>query len=501
MAPIWEPSARREQVAREDLTMFINACFACTGQREFYSDANAQQVSIDFLHQYILGNYRLLYARTLAAGVNHFNQAQIILNLLATGRDTSPSHRAEENRLIGAGLRLLPPHRAWRVLETLRERKINNRRARAVVRDFLTGRRDAHFEAVKYRAKVRAAVRHTHVMPSGELAEIGPFLFRGWQKRVYQNGLLEHFRQAHYSADGIYRLPYTVAEGLAHKHGIPRDVFLKRIAGQMTHGEKLRLQKTAAREKAQPIAVEWPKLPLTRLCLYVLSLTNDEREAQRDALMSGLQRAARMALRHAPLGLHGLRVASVLDASYSASGSCEKRRRPLAVALGVHFLLVQAAGNYRAYWTGLSGARDPLLMRAHGQTDLATPLLNALEAAPDLIVIVSDGCENDPPQGAGEVLRIVRTKLDTMGSRPRAAIVHCNPVFDPEDFTLRALSPHVPTVGLRDAEDLPTMLGFARFADGSARLAELEAYLSARVTQMLGVQAGDLEEGDLDAGE
>ena len=47
---------RVEEVAREDLVMFINACLSCTGQREFYDDAYGQKVSIDFLHQYILGN-------------------------------------------------------------------------------------------------------------------------------------------------------------------------------------------------------------------------------------------------------------------------------------------------------------------------------------------------------------------------------------------------------------------------------------------------------------
>lgn len=63
-------ASRVAQVAREDLVMFINACLACTGQREFYDDAYGQRVSIDFLHDYILGNYRLLYARSLCAGIN-----------------------------------------------------------------------------------------------------------------------------------------------------------------------------------------------------------------------------------------------------------------------------------------------------------------------------------------------------------------------------------------------------------------------------------------------
>jgi hypothetical protein len=100
-----------------------------------------------------------------------------------------------------------------------------------------------------------------------------------------------------------------------------------------------------------------------------------------------------------------------------------------------------------------------------------------------LIVIVSDGCDNDPPQGATEVLRVYREKLDP---QRRVSIIHCNPVFNPEDFSLRPLSPLIPTVGLREAEDLPTMLGFARFAEGNASLAELEDYLASRVQQFLG---------------
>src|SRR5690349_16667910 len=118
------------RVTREDLVTFINACFACTGQREFYADARGQAVSIDFLHAYILGNYRRLYARALAAGINHYNQAEIIARLLASGKDAPAAHRAEEGALIAAALRALPTHRAYHVLESLRARRVNNRRAR-----------------------------------------------------------------------------------------------------------------------------------------------------------------------------------------------------------------------------------------------------------------------------------------------------------------------------------------------------------------------------------
>ncbi len=468
-------SERVEQVAGEDLVMFINACLACTGQREFYSDAYGQGVSIDFLHDYILGNYRLLYARTLAAGINHFNTAQIILKLLATGRDTPPEHRAEEGALIAAALSALPPQRAWRVLEQLRQRRINNRRSRAIAKEYMTRRRNINFDAVKYRSKVRAIAIHAHL----ELhSELGSFLFRHWQQRVYQTELFEKFRQAHYSADAIYNLPFTVAEGLAAKHNIPREVFLARIEPQMTKGEKLRLQQSAERTSGIELAVDFASLPLTRLALYALSLPQKTRRERQELLHHALMQAAHNTLHSSPLKLD--KVAAVLDCSYSSSGSSEKRRRPLGVALAAHYLLQAASKEYQAFWT--VPVESALLVNARGQTDLATPLLDALEWGASLVVIISDGCENDPPNGAAEVLRVYRTKLDP---HRRISIVHCNPVFDASDFSLRTLSPLIPTVGLRDAEDLPTMLGFARFAEGATPLEELEAYLASRVQQML----------------
>jgi len=466
---------RHQEVAREDLVMFINACLACTGQREFYDDGYGQRVSLDFLHDYILGNYRLLYTRTLAAGINHFNQAQIILKLLATGKHTLPQHRSEEGALIAATLKQLPPQRAWGVLEEIRKRHINNRRSRVIARDYLNSRTNMEYEAVKYRRKVKAIAIHSHLPLQGEL---GPFLFEGWQKKVYTTPLFEAFRAAHYAKEAIYQLPLTIAEGLAAKENISREVFLNKIENQMTLTEKMRYQGVADRTKKVDIDIDFSKLPLTKLALYILSFPGANRLEKREILEPALQKAARKVLIKAPLKLN--RVAAILDCSYSTSGSQEKRRRPLGVALASHYLLKAAAKEYRDFWT--IPISDPFAVEARGQTDLATPLLAALEWGADLVVIISDGCENDPPKGAAEVLRIYRSKLDP---QCRTTIVHCNPVFNAEDFSLRPLSDNIPTVGLRDAEDLPTMLNFAQFAQGKATLSQLENYLAQRVQQML----------------
>ena len=180
---IGRESAAAERVTREDLVLFVNACFACTGQSEFYGDAAGQGIAIRFLHEYILGNYRRLYARTLATGINHYNRVLIVQNLLAAGAPAEPAARVEEGELILATLLALPAPRAYQVLREVRSRRVNNRRTRAVIREFLRRRPDPVFDAVKYRVHVRAVAAHAHLRLPGE---IGRFVFEG---DVAQGGL------------------------------------------------------------------------------------------------------------------------------------------------------------------------------------------------------------------------------------------------------------------------------------------------------------------------
>ncbi|MEZ6185647.1 MAG: hypothetical protein R3F62_11635 [Planctomycetota bacterium] len=466
---------RTRRVAREDLVQFVNACFACTRQDEFYSDVHGQAVSIRFLHEYILGNYRRLYARVLAVGINHFNQAQIVFNLLGSGRDTPADFRAEENALIRACLRGLPPQRVLRLFARLRRERVNNRRTRATIRDYLAGRPDPAFDAVKYRAKVNAAAAHAHLDLEDELRA---FVFRRGQPAAYQNPLLDAYRRAHYSQQALYELPYTVAEGLAQKHGVPRATFLAKIEPRLTQAERLRLQQAQARSGGR-LEVDLTRAPLTKLALYLLSRPHAEREARRAEFADALHAAAGRALNKAPARLG--RVAAVLDRSYSSSGSSAKRRRPLGVALAASALLRRASNEYREFWT--LPCEDALLVEPRGATNLADPLLEALAWEPELVVIVSDGFENDPPGAAARLLDAFRARIDP---EHRVSVVHVNPVFDADDYEPRTLGPELPTVGVRDAEDLPTLLGFARFVDGSAPLAELEAYLAARARAFVG---------------
>ncbi|MFF9341902.1 hypothetical protein ACF1CG_19450 [Streptomyces sp. NPDC014773] len=465
-----------ELVAAEDVLLFVNAAVTATGQREFRSSGAEQRLSLDFLHAYVRVNYRPLYAACLALDINDHNAALVVEQLLRT-----PGEAGEgEGRLVAARLARMAPQRVYRLFRVLRAAGVNNRRTRAITREWLAARPDPALDAVKYRTGVKTALRHAH-LPAAD-AETNDFLFAPGRRTRYAHPMLEACRRARYEEGALYGLPFTVAEGFAAKHGVDRAVFLERIAPRMTRLERLRTERAAGRGAGPATALGG--MPLTRLALYVLALPFAERAERRAELTGALRAAARRAA--GPYAGSWGRVAAVLDDSFSSSGSAVKRRRPLAVALGCHFLLeaLAAPGAYTGLWT--SGGTDPLLVRPYGPTPLGLRILDALDGGPDRLVIVSDGWDNAPPGLAGEVLRVWRTRLDP---GRRTAAVHVNPVYDAGVFDVRRLGPSVPAVGIRDAEDLPALVEIAGFAEGRTGLTELRAYLDRRVADFLAAHA------------
>ncbi|WP_327147918.1 hypothetical protein [Nocardia sp. NBC_01329] len=469
-------SVRGDRLAAEDVLLFANASITATGQREFHSGEAHQRLSLGFLHDYVLGNYRDLYTATLALDINDHNAGLIIRRLLESAGEASDAQRRTEGRLIARRLESLPPQRVYRLFRELRTAGVNNRRTRAIIRDWLTTRPDPALDAVKYRNALKLALRHTHLAPPSE--EVGAFLFASHRGKRFTTPLLDTWREAHYAKNRLYDLPFTVAEGFAARHGIDRGEFLERIAPRLTRLERLRLQNSARRHGAGSVPMDLERMPLTRLASYVLSLPLDDRARRRTELEEALTAAARRAA-GTESGRWG-RVTAVLDDSFSSSGSTAKRRRPLAVALASHYLLRALATEYIPLWT--SGRADALLNYPYGVTPLGHRIIDALDTGPDRLVLVSDGWDNAPPGLAAEVLRVWRSHLDPDG---RVDIVHLNPVYDAGDFEVRRLSAAVPTVGVRDAEDLPALVELAHFATGHTELSELTSYLAARTRGFL----------------
>ncbi len=462
-----------DRVCREDLLLFVNAGFTATGQGGYYHGVEQERLSLEFLHSYMAVNYRRLYTLLLAAGLNHFNLGHAVQTLLTLGSPQDKAEKQTENELLDLALRSLPPQRAYRLFEKLARARVNNRRCRALMRTYLQSRRDLAFDAVKYRARLRTAVLHAHLCVDQEVKR---FLFEGAQSRPYSHPILESYRQAHFDQRAIYELPFTVAQGLAQRKGIPKEEFLEKIAPRMTEREKLRWQQAGAQ------SFDPAKADLIELCLYALRLPIGERM---ELLGQAQERAQDLARQlQLKLLLGDRRMAAVLDRSRSSIGSERARRRPLAVALAFHLTLQASGVAYSAHWSHPTPRLEDLAPVGH--TALGDSLLEALRQKPDFVVVVSDGREN-APSGACEALAYtVERRLP--GVAP--IWLHLNPVFDPEEFQPLSLGPNWPVLGLRRIEDFPLAFELARFARGKASGVELESYLEARVKGALGAYSG-----------
>ncbi|WP_017600887.1 hypothetical protein [Nocardiopsis lucentensis] len=465
-------------LACEDLLLFAGAAMSSSGQREFHSSAGQQRLSLGFLHDYVHETLPDLYAATLALHVNDHNAALVIGNLLARPRPGAPAHeRARENALIRRRLALMPPQRVYRLFTGLAARRVNNRRTRATMSAWIGARPDLALDALKYRSGLRTATRHARVRLPEEVAH---FLFSrpaARRRHPYASPLLRAHSAAHHSARDLYDLPYTVAEGFAAHHKIPRDRFLEGIRERTTHAERLRLTATAREHGLGPVLAPGTA-PLLRLCAYVLGLPLSERRARRAELEEALARSARRAA--GPTAGTWPPTAVVLDDSYSSFGSPVRRNHPLAIALACHHLVAALSPGASSHW--VSGHHDALTVRPVGPTRLAESVLDALDRRPERVLVVSDG-HDDHPELLSETLTVWRTRVDPERT---TTMLHLNPVFDADGMGMRPLSPAVPTLGLRDPATLPSLVGLARFGEGRLGLADLRAYLDTTVTAYLG---------------
>ena len=112
----------------------------------------------------------------------------------------------------------MPANRVYRVLERLVALRLNNRRIRRIVADYLASRPAPELHTLKYRRRLSSIAAHFHLRLPAEESRL---LFQFSATRRFETPLFESFRRAHHDARAIYELPYTVAEGLAARDANP----------------------------------------------------------------------------------------------------------------------------------------------------------------------------------------------------------------------------------------------------------------------------------------
>ena len=487
-------STHLERIEREDIVAYLNAGLAATAQAEFYQTKSEQESGIEFLHRYIAVNYRDLYANTLALPLNDFNRALTLRTLLLAGAPKARERAEHEGRLIAHAMRQLPAHRAYNLLESCARLGRSNRRLRATAKRFVLGQKNLPLHVLKYRKQLERIVRHFHLKLDEESQSVLFALAK--RKNAYKTELYEKFRQAHYSREAIFELPYTVAEGLIARHRLSREEFLKRIASKMTRREQERMQRTFERHNLQ-LDQASSRMELTRQLSMVLGMERDEVMEKLPELEANLEAAAKRAASQWPT--HASTIHVILDVSFSTKSSRERSMRPLAVALSTLYVaraIVGEEGAVQVFWSdpelrSRAGRQEvhPLLVRPRGQTDLARPLLDSLATEADLLLVCSDGYENSPTGGFeavwGAWKRRVEPRLLEAGARRKPLeAVHINPVFDAEGFAPRRLASSVPTVCVHHGSDIAFALLVARFDQGLLGFDALKAMIEAHASSV-----------------
>lgn len=418
---------------------FVSGAFTATAQTEFYNTKEEQRDGILAAHQPVLDDFREFYALVLLSNINDLNKQIIIYNLLRSGKEIDSDVKRKENELIYQALKAMPPQRAYKTFKMLRHLKVNNARTRWLAEKFLSSRPNIHFEVVKYKKTIKELVVHNHVFV--EDSEVFDFLFD--KKKEFENELFNTYVKAKTDVNAVYKLPYTVAEGFAQLHNIPRDQFLKKIKNNMTDGEKLRLQNTAKKEGVK-IEADWTKMDLVQMFKYLRTV--DRVTAKHKQV---IEKAAEKIAGSMFVEFNKVRV--VLDNSGSAYASDEKKYHPIAVGQAVSEVLKLRANDFEEIL--INGTRRGVLAPVGGSTNLGSAVIKALKDKPDLLVIISDGYENEPAGMTAQIINTYRSRIDKDGN---TKVFHINPVFAAEAETTRKLADSIPVAGIRDAKQLQT---------------------------------------------
>jgi len=157
-------------------------------------------------------------------------------------------------------------------------------------------------------------------------------------------------------------------------------------------------------------------------------------------------------------------LALVLDTSASMRGYGEREWAVMSQAAALRLVLDQVCERLTVVETG-GTETDP-----RGATDLATGLLDALAAGPDLVAVVTDGYENTLP---GDLARVAATL-------PRAGITTpvllCQAMFTrSDDLTFRTPAPELPRARFWHQDDFAELLPWllCHCAPGRAWLREI----------------------------
>jgi hypothetical protein len=395
----------------------------------------------------------------LPQGINDVNRQLIAWNLIeqTIREDGLKSHEHSpttkwENEIILQSLETMPVPRVLGFFVHLKDEKISSKRAKYVVYEYLRKHRgNWDLWTLKYRMEMKVILRYIHISYNQNAAKRDPYLAKLMRYLEYgeKDGcgqlILDYEDVRNGDKSKLAKLPLTIAEGFTKKLDMKKEELTKKFVedgGKLTAKEK---QTRASSMKEMGIASGFDirKSKLFDALVYLKSL--DHLPESEERILSMLRKKATDIA--SKLNFQFQKVGLVLDTSQSMFGTKTQPYHPLLRAMALSLVLEQVSTKFKVYRTTESTNFFPQL---GNQSNYADAVMRALKDGCKTLIIVGDGYENAPFEGATHALLYAyKNKIDKDN---QLMVLHFNPVFAAETMDVRPITELASYVGVRDVE-------------------------------------------------
>lgn len=446
----------------EALISFISGSQTNIGRATFYNMKEEQRQSLFNQHAPVLEQARPFYTLiSLSNGINDVNRQLIAWNLIGRTfreenlKDVEHSPTTKwENEVILQAFDDMPVPRVLDFYAGLANKKVHYKRAVFLVREWLKRNKGKWpLWTIKYRSDFRKVLRYVlrYSRKSNrhpQLQELYRYIKFDETKNTLPQLVKDYEAVKGGDQSKLPKLPITVAEGFQQKFGLSKAAFEKLFSeggGKRTAREKL-LRDASTKKAGVDSGFDVEKAKLWDLLVYLRSLSKLPKS--RKEIESLLKRKAKEMARKLSFELDN--VAVILDTSKSMEGTKDQPYHPMLRAMAISMILREVSNGFKEYRTNESSYLFPKLSN---QSNYASAVMKALKDGCETIVLVGDGYENAPFEGAlHQLLFTYKQTIDK--KKNRLMVLHFNPVFAAEAMDVRSMSEMVSQVGIRQIEGL-----------------------------------------------
>lgn len=451
-------SGQQSKLTGDALISFISGCQSNLGKSTYYNMKEEQKEAMDSMHNIVFNSSRYFYTlMMLPSGVNDINRQHIALNLIKkTLREEglkdnqNDSTTRWENEIIINKLCEMPVPRVFDFFLQLQEEKQTKKRVKRLIKRYLFDNKDKWgLWTIKYREQFKRILRHINVTEKSHrtLRSIDTYIKTGTPNGYIPQLIKTYIDVQNGDKNSLAKLPVTVAEGFKEKFGLTKAEFDKlyiKKGGQFTAKEK-QIRATSVAKSGQSTGLDMDKMKLFDLLVYINSLSRLPKGKKEIEKL--IERKAKAVARTLSFSLDN--VGLILDTSTSMFGTEETKFHPLLKGVAISAVLKQASNGFKEYRTNGSAG---LIPKISNQSNYADSVLKALEDGCETLIIVGDGYENAPFEGA--VHNLLYTYKKKVDKNNKLAVLHLNPVFASEAFDARAISSLAPQIGVKGIEGL-----------------------------------------------